>query len=206
MAEAAELRPQDRALEPSAGLGVLVALANARCPGMRWHINEIEPVRHEILKTVFPQATHTSVDAANLKEELDEGAQFDIVVMNPPFSARANGKRKGGEDIRHLASGLSVTRQRGRVVALTGQQAHPGHSAWDSEVTQRHNATLVWSKKLNKKLWKKRKVTVETRVSVVERESAHENCGWTEERDETANEASELVGFALTDLASRSDD
>ena len=208
MAEAADLESGERVLEPSAGLGILVALASARCPGMQWHVNEIEPVRHAVLKMLFPQARHTSVDAGALDTSSEIEGRFDTVLMNPPFSANGASGRRRDEDIRHLASALAVTRPGARVVALTSMKARPGERAWDREVKVGHGATLVWSKKLGREIWRQRRLGVRTCVSVVERGSAYaEREGtfeWCKSVEETADTAAALVGLALTELPTRS--
>ena len=210
MAEAADLESGERVLEPSAGLGILVALASARCPGMRWHVNEIEPVRHAVLQRLFPEATHTSVDAGALGEspEIEEG--FDTVLMNPPFSANAASGRRHDEDVRHLASALSVTARGGRVVALTSMKARPGERRWEREVKTAQGATLVWSKRLGAEIWRQRRLSVRTCVSVVERASPYSQregtFEWRQSVKETVQSAQELVGLALTELPGRDRD
>ena len=132
---AADLKPQDRVLEPSAGLGALAIAVHIACPQAQLHLNEIEPVRHLVLKELFPEATHSSCDALALKagtgtlfaEAEGTEAPFDIAILNPPFSASAQtGRRRNGEDIRHVAAAIERVRAQGRIVAITLERCETG--------------------------------------------------------------------------------
>ena len=208
MVEAADIEPGDRVLEPSAGLGILVALGRARFQGAHWHVNEVEPVRHEVLKNLFPDATHTCVDAGALEMHLAGERPFDTVVMNPPFSASGKDRRTAGEDARHVASALGVTKPKGRVVALTSMRTRPGERAWD-EAVARQRGTLVWSKKLDTAVWRRRALSVKTCVSVIEHESDYAalegQFEWRAQIEETVEDAETLLGGVLTQLPGRTD-
>ena len=80
---AAQVRPGDKVLEPSAGTGLLAILAEA-C-GATLELNEIAPNRAAILDGLFPGATRTRHDARHLPDLLPSSGSFDAVVANPPF-------------------------------------------------------------------------------------------------------------------------
>ena len=200
LVEAADLKSGDAVLEPSAGLGAMVALANARTPGLRWHLNEIEPVRHEILRELFPDAEHTCHDAS---EPVFGREAFEAVVMNPPFSrsAQAN-RRRRAEDTRHVAAAGQALRGTGRIACLTSRSAAPGQPEWDHLVGHDSRLTTIWSRTISDRAFRTRGIKVATRLSVVERESAYANRPWTTRDDETLD-PEDAMGAVLTTLAHR---
>jgi hypothetical protein len=62
-AHLADIQPNDAVLEPSAGTGMLAVWARHAAS---LHLNEIDPVRQEILRHMFPDATVTGHDAARI--------------------------------------------------------------------------------------------------------------------------------------------
>ena len=80
---AAQVRPEDRVLEPSAGTGLLAILAEA-C-GARLSLNEIAADRADILDGLFASAERTRWDAEHLRDRLPASGGFHAVVTNPPF-------------------------------------------------------------------------------------------------------------------------
>ena len=110
----AQPAPGDIVLEPSAGNGLLVAQLGAVAT---LHLNEIEPNRAATLPLLFPRATvsrHDGAQLAGLPAEL----RPTLIVMNPPFS-RSIGR---GEDshaaARHLLAALRRLQPGGRCVAI----------------------------------------------------------------------------------------
>lgn len=103
---AAQVRPGDHILEPSAGNGMLAVIAEAA--GAKLHLNELAPCRHGTLKGLFPQATLSMHDARQLKDRVSASGSFDAVVMNPPFT--------GLDD--HLRAALATLADNGRVAAI----------------------------------------------------------------------------------------
>lgn len=103
---AAQVRPGDRVLEPSAGTGLLAIVAEA-C-GAEVCLNELSAHRAALLDGVFPTAAQTQHDAALLPDLLPAAGGFHAVVMNPPF-----------QDLeRHLHAGLGCLAEGGRLSAL----------------------------------------------------------------------------------------
>ena len=102
----AQIRPRDTVLEPSAGTGLLAAVAEA-C-GASLVLNEIASGRAALLDGLFPQAVRARYDGRRLADLLVEAGTFDVVVCNPPFS-----------DLQaHLTTGLKVLADGGRMAAI----------------------------------------------------------------------------------------
>lgn len=103
---AAQIRPGDLVLEPSAGTGMLAIMADV-C-GARLHLNELAATRAELLDGVFASSTRSRYDATTLHDRVPTAGQFDAVVMNPPFT-----------DIEaHLLSAGKCVADGGRVAAI----------------------------------------------------------------------------------------
>lgn len=106
IAEWAQIEPGMTVLEPSAGEGALVKPALARGA----HVVAIELQAEQVgkLKALRLNREQLSVFQANFLDwRLAPSAQFDLALMNPPFSDGADG--------RHVAH---ASRQAKRVVAL----------------------------------------------------------------------------------------
>src|SRR5258708_21377739 len=80
---AAQVRPGDQVLEPSAGTGLLAVLAEA-C-GATLTLNEIAPGRAGLLHRLFPAASRPAHAAPHLRDILPGSAGFHALVANPPF-------------------------------------------------------------------------------------------------------------------------
>lgn len=208
MAEAAEIAPGERVLEPSAGLGALIGCAHAQAPEAQWHVNEIEPVRYHVLKALLPQATVTCADATALDAD-----GFDVVLMNPPFSADAGTRRKRpGEDARHVAQATARLRPGGRLVTVTGAYTLPGERTWDRAFNALGaeslfgtpvQATLIWSNLVDSTLYHAKGTSVQTRVSVVERDSAYADRPFKPCHDARCESALDLLCSVMTSLGGR---
>src|SRR5579859_4099809 len=80
---AAQVRPGDQVLEPSAGSGLLAILAEA-CGGALT-LNELAGGRAGLLEGLFPAAARSAHDAQHLRDILPGSGGFHAVVANPPF-------------------------------------------------------------------------------------------------------------------------
>lgn len=106
MAELAEIEPQHRILEPSAGTG---AILNAICHP------HAEVVAVELSHTLADRLRETQGEKTRVKQgdflamNGDLGA-FDRVLMNPPF--------QNGADIRHIQHAAGMLKPGGRLVAI----------------------------------------------------------------------------------------
>lgn len=118
MVEWADIRPGDRALEPSAGHGAI-----ARWFGETVDATAVEPSGElrSRLALVFPGKI-----IGDTFENLHAVNKFDAIVMNPPFG------HGGSMAIAHLAKAASHLREHGRVVAIipTGPSADKRFDKW----------------------------------------------------------------------------
>jgi len=103
---AAQIRPGDKVLEPSAGTGLLAIVAEA-C-GASLELNELAPHRAGLLDLAFPLAARTRHDAAHLPDLLSSSGSFHAVITNPPFQ-RLNA---------HLHAALACLADGGRLAAI----------------------------------------------------------------------------------------
>ena len=108
---AAQVRPGDRVLEPSAGTGQMAVVAEALCA--RLALNELDGHRAALLDGLFPEAQRSRDDAAHLADTHDLAGSFDVVLANPPFSNLA----------RHLVAGVRCLADGGRLVAVVPASA-----------------------------------------------------------------------------------
>lgn len=116
VALAAQVRPGDRVLEPSAGVGMVAAVAEA-CGGTL-ALNEFSDRRAGLLDGLFPAAARTRLDAAHLGDLLPEAGSFDVAAMNPPFAGLGS----------HLTAALECLAEGGRLSAIVpaAALAEPG--------------------------------------------------------------------------------
>lgn len=108
---AAQVRPGDRVLEPSAGVGMVAAIAEA-C-GATLALNELSDRRAGLLDGLFPAAKRTRLDAGHLGDLLPDAGGFHAVVMNPPFAGLGS----------HLLAALACVADGGRVAAIVPARA-----------------------------------------------------------------------------------
>jgi hypothetical protein len=80
---AAQVRPGDQVLEPSAGTGLLAILAEA-C-GASLTLNEVSAGRAGLLDGLFPLAARSQHDAEHLRDVLATSGAFQVALVNPPF-------------------------------------------------------------------------------------------------------------------------
>ena len=103
---AAQVRPGDVVLEPSAGTGLLAVLAEA-CGGAVT-LNELSAGRAAILQELFPLAARSQHDCEHLKDILPASGSFQVVVLNPPFQRLEA----------HLHAALDCLAEGGRLSAI----------------------------------------------------------------------------------------
>lgn len=103
---AAQVRPGDRVLEPSAGIGLIAVIAEV-C-GAALALNEMAPARAELLDGLFPGAACSRHDGRHVQDLSPKAGAFDVVVCNPPFS-----------DLEaHLVAAISSLADGGRLAAI----------------------------------------------------------------------------------------
>ncbi len=171
---AADLRPGDTVLEPSAGTGVLAALPATILDDLsRLHLNELSPVRHGLLATIYPDASVTKHNAEHIRDRLPR-VRPDVVLMNPPFAARPTiGKRQRHVDLKHIKSAYAALAPCGRLVAVTGANCIPESTAWrDAFGTGVAAPRILFAIRIPRTVYQRRGTGVETRLFVLERAPA----------------------------------
>ena len=111
----AGLCADDLMLEPSAGTGLLATEAARLNAAL--HLNELDSHRRALVSGLFPVATITGFDGAEIAARW-QGREPTVVVMNPPFSRNADGYEDNFTALRHLHSALKILCPGGRLVAV----------------------------------------------------------------------------------------
>jgi predicted RNA methylase len=151
---AAQVRPGDRVLEPSAGTGLLAVVAEVCGAGLT--LNEVSAHRAALLDGLFPWASRTRHDAAHLADLLPGAGSFDAAVCNPPFGAlRA-----------HLVSALTCLAEGGRLAAIVPTRAFSDEGL---VAALRRNGALVGAIAFPERAFAKHGTSVETGLLVIDR-------------------------------------
>ena len=111
---AAAIRPDDVALEPSAGTGALAHMVQRA--GAKLVLNEIDPFRATLLDAVF-RIKPDRHDGEHIDDLLDRAHAVDVVVMNPPFSSSVS-RIDPTIALRHAVSAAKRLSPGGRLVAI----------------------------------------------------------------------------------------
>ncbi|GFE67104.1 strawberry notch-like NTP hydrolase domain-containing protein [Litoreibacter roseus] len=168
-ARAAHIKKDDLVLEPSAGTGLLAIHAHVR--GARLHLNELDPVRADLLSALFPKCDVTRHDAGTIHDRLDRGIRPSVILMNPPFSASpgVEGRHKGAISD-HVLSGLARLADGGRLVLISGSNFSPATSAYRKTFARiTEAATVRFSVSIAGKLYARHGTTTETRLTVIDK-------------------------------------
>jgi len=112
----ARLESEDVFLEPSAGTGIIAAMAKGAVK--QCLLNELEPTRAELLEGLFPGAQVYRHDGAKIATLLSGTARPSVIVMNPPFSVSQSRGEDQNTAARHLRAALDHLLPGGRVVAI----------------------------------------------------------------------------------------
>ncbi|WP_029416619.1 strawberry notch-like NTP hydrolase domain-containing protein [Brevundimonas bacteroides] len=108
---AAQVRPGDRVLEPSAGTGLMAVVAEA-CGGVVT-LNERAEGRASLIDGLFVSAARTRLDGRRVHDLLPGAGAFDAIVCNPPFS-----------DLEaHLSAAFKALADGGRLAAVVPMTA-----------------------------------------------------------------------------------
>lgn len=166
---AAAITPQDTALEPSAGTGLLAVLAYVA--GGRLILNELATTRADLLASLFPVLPVTRFDAAQIHDHLNAAAVPSVVLMNPPFSAMANvAGRVQDAAFRHIASALVRLAPGGRLVTITGANFRPDQPAWREAFARlQETGTVVFSAAIDGSVYARHGTTFPTRLTVIDK-------------------------------------
>jgi len=201
-ATAAAITATDRVLEPSAGTGLLAVLAELA--GGSLMLNELATARAGLLDCLFPSASVTRFDAAQIHDHLDAGFVPSVVLMNPPFSVMANvSGRMADAAYRHIASALARLADGGRLVAITGASFAPDAPAWrEAFVRLQEHGRVVFSAAVDGSVYAKHGTTIDTRLTVIDKSPADDPTVVATSRG-TAPDAATLLGWVIRDMPAR---
>jgi predicted RNA methylase len=173
IAWAANIRPDDVVLEPSAGTGSLAAAASTAKPA-KLYVNELSDRRAKLLQAIDGVTQIFTEDAEQIaKIQATRDLDPTIVVMNPPFS-RA-GTRTGDKldllaGARHISEALAVLRPGGRLVAIVGRGMSPEAPTYrDWFAKLRATGTLRANIGVDGDVYKKYGTSFATRVLVIDK-------------------------------------
>jgi predicted RNA methylase len=199
---AAAITPADLVLEPSAGTGLLAILAELA--GGALVLNELAETRAGLLTHLFPGVTTSRFDAAQIDDHLGADARPSVVLMNPPFSAMANVERRMADTtLRHVSSALARLANGGRLVAITGANFAPDNPAWTDAFAQlQQRSRVVFSAAIDGAVYAKHGTTIETRLTVIDKQPADEQCKFPASPG-MAPDSVTLLDWVLRDVPAR---
>lgn len=169
VAEAAQCRADDVVLEPSAGTGLLAIYA--KLAGAKLHLIEIDDVRADLLRQLFPDASVSRHDASSIDDRLDASVSPSLIIMNPPFSAAlgVEGRYKAAMG-QHVLSALDRLQPDGRLVVVSGanfSQANTGFRSAFKRIGE--IATIRFSAPIAGRVYARHGTTTETRLTVIDK-------------------------------------
>jgi len=169
VSRAAQLKHSDTVLEPSAGNGLLAIFAELA--GARIILNEIHCGRRRNLRELFPDAPLSSHNAEQIDDHLQEAVKPTAILMNPPFSASPNFKKRNSlATWRHLISALHRLQPGGRLVAITANWFSPHNPDWaDYFLRLRKFGHVAFSAGIEGRAYAKHGTSIETRLTVIDK-------------------------------------
>lgn len=167
-ATAADIRPGDLVLEPSAGTGMLAI--HAQSLGASLLLNELALTRADMLAALFPGATLTRFNAEQIDDYLPRTLQPSVVLMNPPFTARAHqaGTARGA-DLLHILSAFGRLASGGRLVAITGTSCDPASGDFSAFIEKNSSASVVFSAALDRGFFRAHGTDIATRLTILDK-------------------------------------
>jgi predicted RNA methylase len=197
---AAAITPADLVLEPSAGTGLLTILAELA--GGALVLNELAEVGASLLDRLFPGVTVSRFDASQIDDHLGTGVSPSVVLMNPPFSAMAQVERRMADTtLRHVSSALARLADGGRLVAITGANFAPDNPAWaDAFIQLQERGRVVFSAAIDGAVYAKHGTTIDTRLTVIDKQPADERCTFQASPGMAPDVATLLAGWCSTSL------
>lgn len=169
VSRAAQLRSGDTVLEPSAGNGLLAIFAELA--GARIVLNEIHCGRRRNLRELFPDAPLSSHNAEQIDDHFQEAVKPTAILMNPPFSASPNFKKRNSlATWRHLISAFHRLQPGGRLVAITANWFSPHNPDWEGHFERlRQFGRVAFSAGIEGRAYAKHGTTIETRLTVIDK-------------------------------------
>lgn len=139
---AANLKPFDTVLEPSAGNGSLAV--HAMKSGAHTIANELSARRAGNLKELGVPQIHQE-DAEQISKILHGKVKPSVVIMNPPFSqtaGRMGDKKVLATGANHIDEALKMIPENGRLVAIVGRgmdENSPTFRKWFKDLKEKYN-------------------------------------------------------------------
>ena len=166
---AAAITPADQVLEPSAGTGLLAIFPEIA--GGALALNELAGTRRDLLAALFPAASVSRFDGAQVDDHLDPNFQPSVVLMNPPFSVLANVEGHIADAaFRHVASALARLAPGGRLVAITGAGFAADNPAWAGAFAElQARGRIVFSAAIDGAVYARHGTSVATRLTVIDK-------------------------------------
>ena len=170
---AAAIRPDDHVLEPSAGTGILAALAKLALnsnAGGRLTLNELGEQRAEVLELLFPGMPVTRHNAEHISDYLPS-TDPTVVVMNPPFS-RSPGmeQRRLDADVRHIRAAYQMLAPGGRLVTITAGSCAPWKEEWIEAFGRMQTPpSVAFTSHVDGSIYRRHGTTFDCRLTVLDR-------------------------------------
>lgn len=163
----AAITDQDTVLEPSAGTGLLAALAMKKASSV--HLNELNPTRYGALRETFPKLPITRYDATKIDTMLASTLRPSVILMNPPFSKDL----KIGDDpyaaVRHLRSALRLLSPGGRLVAIMPDWFTNSAKLADIYAKTFANCSVIYSARLGEGAYRKHGTSIAVRLFAIDK-------------------------------------
>ena len=167
-ARAAQLRLDDSVLEPSAGNGGIAVFLGPE----RTDVNEWSQITH----TGGPRGENlVALGFRDVTDEdattLDRKGQYDVVVLNPPFSAGASGVQDMSETDKHALAALRSVKDGGRVVVISYETWGPGsakHRKFFERIENEFGAHIVAQIRMEGKLYRRQGAAAPTAMTVID--------------------------------------
>ncbi|WP_373424810.1 hypothetical protein [Mesorhizobium sp. SARCC-RB16n] len=166
---AAAISSSVRALEPSAGTGLLAV--HAEIGRATLVLNELAATRADLLGRMFPRVPVSPHDAAHIDDHLDAAIEPSVVLMNPPFTVGAYVDGHVADAAwRHLSSAFARLRPGGRLVAFTGTGLSPENPKWRAAFErQQQQGTVIFTAAIDGRVYARHGTTAETRLTVIDK-------------------------------------
>ena len=169
---AANVRPGDLVLEPSAGVGGLAVFP--RLAGAEVLVNEFDRDRRAKLLEAMPGWKGMGVeDARFIHAHLHKaGMKPTVVIMNPPFSStsgKVQGKRDSAQGVKHIDSAFTAMAPGGRLVAIMGDMEGRAWKEYQKRMQDNGLATVQAIVKVDGKTYRKYGTSFDSVVLVMDK-------------------------------------